>query len=74
MVIFGQHWRRRKTMTKAERTQQFKKAFTLYRRRGYDFAYRWTLYFNLKFPCKKSFRSLKKGGDGQNNDKKGYKQ
>lgn len=49
-------------MTKAERTQQFQKAFTLYRRRGYDFAYRWTLYFNLKFPCKKSFRSLKKEG------------
>lgn len=32
-------------MTKAERTQQFKKAFTLYRRGGYSLAYRWKLYF-----------------------------
>lgn len=27
-------------MTKAERKRTFKKAFTLYRRRGYDFSYR----------------------------------
>jgi hypothetical protein len=47
MVIFGQHWnwKRRKTMTKAERIQQVKKAFTLYRRGGYSLAYRWKLYF-----------------------------
>lgn len=32
-------------MTKAERTQQFKKAFTLYRRGGYSLASRWKLYF-----------------------------
>lgn len=30
---------------KAERIQQFKKAFTLYRRGGYSLAYRWKLYF-----------------------------
>ena len=32
-------------MTKAERIQQVKKAFTLYRRGGYSLAYRWKLYF-----------------------------
>lgn len=30
---------------KTERIQQLKKAFTLYRRGGYGFAYRWNLYF-----------------------------
>lgn len=30
---------------KAERIQQFKKAFTLYRRGGYSLAYRWKLWF-----------------------------
>lgn len=30
---------------KTERIQQFKKAFTLYRRGGYSLAYRWKLYF-----------------------------
>ena len=30
---------------KAERIQQFKKAFTLYYRGGYSLAYRWNLYF-----------------------------
>lgn len=30
---------------KAERIQQVKKAFTLYRRGGYSLAYRWKLYF-----------------------------
>lgn len=30
---------------KAERIQQFKKAFTLYRRGGYSLAYRWKLCF-----------------------------
>lgn len=30
---------------KAECIQQVKKAFTLYRRGGYNLAYRWKLYF-----------------------------
>lgn len=30
---------------KAERIQQFKKAFTFYRRGGYSLTYRWKLYF-----------------------------
>lgn len=33
---------------KAERIQQFKKAFTLYRRGGYSLTYRWKLYFKRK--------------------------
>lgn len=33
---------------KTERIQQFKKAFTLYRRGGYSLAYRWKLYLNTR--------------------------
>lgn len=47
---------------KAERIQQLKKAFTLYRRRGYGFAYRWKLYFNLKFQEQEVLEDFKKKG------------
>ena len=45
---------------KTERIQQFKKAFTLYRRGGYGFAYRWNLYFIRDIQKKKLPNNLKK--------------
>lgn len=45
---------------KAERIQQFKKAFTLYRRGGYSLTYRWKLYFIRDIQKKKLPNNLKK--------------
>lgn len=45
---------------KAERIQQFKKAFTLYRRGGYGFAYRWNLYLNTRRLKGKNFLTFLK--------------
>ena len=44
---------------KTERIQQFKKAFTLYRRGGYSLAYRWKLYFSATFGRKNFLTILK---------------
>lgn len=44
---------------KAERIQQFKKAFTLYRRGGYSLTYRWKLYF-IRDIQKKNFLTILK--------------
>ena len=52
-------------MTKAERKRPFKKALTLYRRRGYDFSYRWTLYFNVRGSSAKSLKEFLRGINGQ---------
>jgi hypothetical protein len=52
-------------MTKAERKRTFKKAFTLYRRRGYDFSYRWTLYFNFRGSSAKSLKEFLRAINGQ---------
>lgn len=43
-------------MPKIERKQMIRKAFTLYRRHGYDFAYRWALYFNSHFSRQRIFK------------------
>lgn len=45
---------------KAERIQQFKKAFTLYRSRGYSLTYRWKLYFIRDIQKKKLPNNFKK--------------
>lgn len=45
---------------KTERIQQQKKAFTLYRRRGYGFAYRWNLYLNTRRSKEKNFLTFLK--------------
>lgn len=45
---------------KTERIQQFKKAFTLYRRGGYSLAYRWNLYFIRDIQKKKLPNNFKK--------------
>lgn len=45
---------------KAERIQQFKKAFTLYRRGGYSLTYRWKLYFIRDIQKKKLPNNFKK--------------
>lgn len=45
---------------KTERIQQLKKAFTLYRRGGYGFAYRWNLYFYTRHSKEKLPNNFKK--------------
>jgi len=45
---------------KAERIQQFKKAFTFYRRGGYSLAYRWKVYFIRDIQKKKLPNNFKK--------------
>lgn len=48
-------------MPKTERKQMIRKAFALYRRHGYGFAYCWALYFNLYFSRLKSFKEFLRG-------------
>lgn len=48
-------------MSKTKRKQMIRKAFVLYRRHGYGFAYRWALYFNLHFSRQRSFKDFLRG-------------
>ena len=46
---------------RTKRKQMIRKAFVLYRRHGYGFAYRWALYFNLHFSRQRSFKDFLRG-------------